>query len=159
MPPDRSLSESECNTLIFSHLPFIPDWPIPALEELLASGNLSAIKDSSVRTAGLRYLSYRDTRISRGQLSSALTINLPQVYPDLLPLKLEETDDPEDRDGLITALDCNLDRLRESQEFASALYTNVQYMIYAVERANAFLEPSLSEFHDILDSRLGIQHQ
>jgi hypothetical protein len=159
VPPDRSLTEPECRELIYSHNVFIPDWPIPALEELLASGSLSAIKDSSLRTAGLRYLNHRDLRVSRGTLYSALTINLPQVYPDLLPIKLEETDDPEDRDGLVPALDCNLERLRESQEFANALYINVQYTIYAVERANAFLEPSLSEFHDILDSRLGMQHQ
>jgi hypothetical protein len=158
-PADDALSDYQCLMLAAKHMLYVPDWKIPAIQELIQSGRLSDIKDSGILNAALDYIDYRDLYVLAAGLQSEKMINLYVEFPELIQSTLVAVDDPDDRDGFEPVLTCDRQGMHESVSFRNSLDSNLQNDIRNIEGINAEVLPKLNRVHELLDARLGITHE
>ena len=158
IPPDRSLTRDECESLVQSYLAMIPNYPIAAIRELYASGQNSAVRDPEVVRAAIKVVDEIEHLSSVAKVHSGTIENLSREFPDLVSVRMRIADDPDDRDGLVPSGDCDLDGMRLDREFGAALNEVINYQMSVIEPANGYLARDLKSLHRILDNRLGIKH-
>lgn len=118
--PNRALSDLECPAIAYAHRVEFFDFRIPSIEELLASGSLSAIHDPLLREVALTSIEIRDEQVARARVWNAKTTNLVVDFPDILIFGIAPTDDPTDEDGFHAAAKSDLPGMRLNQKFKNS---------------------------------------
>lgn len=156
LPPERTPTLEECNSLYASHLERWPIGGLPALEELIAAGSISTIRDPQIRSAGLQFLAERDEFAISTDRINARAIMLPVEFPGLMRFRLEPNDDPEDLDGLLPQGECDLVAMRDNSGFLVSLQSNFAAQTVALQTVRLELIPKLEALHRAIDSHLAL---
>ena len=157
-PPDRMPTDKECNSLGASHVERWTTEGLAAFDELVASGNVSAVRQSEIRSSALQYLALKNRIDILRERFELRSVNLTARFPELVTIRLEPTNDPNDLDGFVPSLECDLQGMRSNPAFLANLQSNFQGQTAALHTIRFQLLPQLKALHRLIDERLGVDH-
>jgi hypothetical protein len=152
-----SLTEEECNVIVWSTAFNINAPGLPSVDELISTGRMGIIRDSELRTA---LVALRQTRVTledaiAEKSMSSNFVSLPRVFPELFNMTMyfdEEVGEVRTRN------ECDLGAMRANQAFLNQFSANADgYDAYIRDG----LKPWSSQFdkvHALVDAALGIEH-
>lgn len=143
-----------CNAIIFSHILAQPPDQMPTIEEIIATGQLSAIRSTDLRAALNRFVQRRITARNAVESIVRNSLLLPVRFPELMQRSLVA--DPDVPEGNRAANTCDTSGMRASAGFLNELASNAG-------RASAYLygafysfDSDLEALHLALDAELGL---
>jgi len=148
------LSTAECDAIARSIF-FLPvTIQLPSLEELIATGRLTIVRDAKLRTglARLEQLS----NATRSIVDHSDSVVLSQRYPDLLQLEAYWN---KDENEIRVRFQCDLAAMRSDHGFLSDYSLNADSFDAFYSKGTIPELEQLATIHKMVDRYLGIEHQ
>ncbi|MEE2525931.1 hypothetical protein V0U79_06100 [Hyphobacterium sp. HN65] len=156
---ENSLTVEQCRAIAGSHIYSLPPDSLPTLEDLLATGRLDIIDSRAVRESISAYLLGRDSARNYSDAINNQLVRLASAYPDLMPMDLAPSDDPDDRDGFDRVIDCDLAGMRADNGFRNELMDNIARFQSFTYVGIEPLSERLEEMIAAIEAELGIEPQ
>lgn len=156
----KELTEEECLAIGASRATNLVITELGSLNELTASGRLGIITNHALRMSLVKLQQVTKTSHRSKEHISRIILNLPHIYPELLPVIAGvEFDENAQREEVYTRTGCNSELIKGNMAFRNAVSLNVD--VY-----DAFLRDSVEPWqraqkasHEIVDQTLDIEHQ
>ncbi|MBI1237007.1 MAG: hypothetical protein GC188_10035 [Alphaproteobacteria bacterium] len=160
-----ALTAQECSVLMESHYVAAPPDTLPALDELVATGRMQAIRNSRIRAAASDFLQKRQSARAQFAVNLANITNLPRAFPGLMrteliadPDETQEAGADREEDGWDRRSVCDLAAMQSNPDFQTAAAENIGEFRSILRFNYDFVGLSLSELHAAIDAELGVTH-
>lgn len=152
---DAALSAEQCELILLS--PIIPNsmWTLPTVEGLASTQQLNSPEDMAVRSAAQDFLDALEYQRREERLSISDQINLFRAHPELFSVGLSTRSESR---ALIDAraldINCDLQAMRESNAFLSALSINYRSQAVLANGAKGNVQDRTHALRLALEKRL-----
>ncbi len=150
------LSDEECIAVTGTHYFNINVPELPSLSELAATGRMSIIRDTELRSALVELQQNRSALSMLIALQSARAIDLPEKYVELIRLEAKYT--AED-DEIHSNPKCDLAGMRANRAFLNDYSQNSDRYDAYVKDGLAPWSAAMDKIHRLIDGALGIVHE
>ena len=153
----ESITSLQCSALLESHYIANPPDALPALDELVSTGRMEAIRNNQIREWAGNYLQIRDAARSQIESDLASLTSLPERFPDYF--RVELIPDPEEvNDGWDRRSICDFDAMRADGAFQMFASINIEIYRSLLSYHFDFVGEQLDGLHTALDAELGHLH-
>ncbi|MAI90361.1 hypothetical protein [Ponticaulis sp.] len=144
-----------CPAVAGSHLVLNPVGELSAVDQLIANGRLSSIRDARLRSAIASFHSLSTKKQARLPELGAITYNLPGLFPEYFSL---EPFWAEEEDGVDWTAECDLEAMRADHNFLNlfAINADAYDAWYQSSVMETLVELQALDAH--IDRVLGIDH-
>ncbi len=150
------LSDEECIAVTGTHYFNINVPELPSLSELAATGRMSIIRDTELRSALVELQQNRSALSMLIALQSARAIDLPEKYVELIRLEAKYT--AED-DEIHSNPKCDLAGMRANRAFLNDYSQNSDRYDAYIKDGLAPWSAQMDKLHRLVDDALGIVHE